>query len=120
MAASWTERVWRWAGTAPVMGAFTGLVDAIGIITAVATPPFSNRVGSAPGAPDFPFAPWTSCAAVGGGLATQAMRAPDGVLVRPADARGGADVALVPIRKYREAEAFMAELGCQLAAGAAP
>ncbi len=55
---------------------------------------------------------WATCA-VGGGLATWAMPVPNGVLVRTADDRG-ADVVLVPIRRRRDAQRFLAGLGCGL------
>lgn len=47
------------------------------------------------------------------------MRVPRGVLLRTADARG-ADTVLVPIRGYREAERFLAELGCRVSGPVEP
>jgi hypothetical protein len=66
-----------------------------------------------PSAPEFAFARWTICDAAAGEFASQAMRVPGGVIVRTADAHG-ADTVLVPIWRYREAERFLAELGCRL------
>jgi hypothetical protein len=86
-------------------------------------PPRGSTVGETPSAPEFAFARWTTCdaAAAAAELLTQAMRVPRGVLVRTTDTRGGtADAVLVPIHGFREAERFLAALGCRLPGAAEP
>jgi hypothetical protein len=108
-----STRSWKswWMSPVP-FAAINGLIVAAAMVGLISVaPPINNTMREEPSAPE--FARWTTCAAASAELSTQAMRVPGGVLLRTTDARG-ADTVLVPIRSYREAERFLAELGCRL------
>ncbi len=107
----------RWGTPEVGLALCLGLVAAAVIAVIFVLPPRGNTMREAPSAPEFAFARWITCAAAAAAaeLPTQAMRVPRGVLVRTTDTRGGtADTVLVPIHGFREAERFLAALGCRL------
>jgi hypothetical protein len=91
---------------------------AITIAVVLTIPSPHNRIGPPGAAEDWPFGAWLACAAgPRAEITTDALRVPDGVVLRVANGAGDQDpqLVLVPIRSGKQARRFLAALGCRQA-----